>query len=78
LAERKSFLVRIDGQVLEALRRWAADDLRSLNGQMEFVLRRALWERGRLAAPADSSHTIPDPDDKAPEGSAPIDDTLQP
>jgi hypothetical protein len=48
MAERKSFLLRIDGKVLDALRKWADDDLRSLNGQIEFVLRQALRERGRL------------------------------
>ena len=48
MAERKPFLLRIDPQVLEALQRWAADELRSLNGQIEFVLRRTLQEQGRL------------------------------
>lgn len=48
MAERKTFLLRIDEKVLNALRRWADDDLRSLNGQIEFVLRRALREKGRL------------------------------
>lgn len=48
MAERKSFLLRIDGNVLDALRKWADDDLRSLNGQIEFVLRTTLRERGRL------------------------------
>jgi hypothetical protein len=48
MAERKSFLLRIDGDVLDALRRWADDDLRSLNGQIEFVLRRVLRENGRV------------------------------
>jgi hypothetical protein len=51
LADRKSFLLRIDPDVQEALRRWADDDLRSLNGQVEFLLRRALTEAGRLAKP---------------------------
>ena len=45
---RKSFLLRVDGELLDALRRWADDDLRSLNGQIEFLLRRALRESGRL------------------------------
>lgn len=45
---RKAFLLRIDPKVLEALQRWADDDLRSLNGQIEFVLRRTLRENGRL------------------------------
>jgi hypothetical protein len=53
VAERKSFLVRIDAGVLEAVRRWADDDLRSLNGQIEYLLRKALAETGRPAAPAD-------------------------
>jgi hypothetical protein len=47
VAERKPFLLRIDAQVLEALQRWAADDLRSLNGQLEFLLREALRRAGR-------------------------------
>lgn len=47
MAERKPFLLRIDKSVLDALQRWADDDLRSLNGQIEFVLRRALTESGR-------------------------------
>ena len=47
MAERKPFLLRIDRDVLDALQRWANDDLRSLNGQIEFVLRRALRNAGR-------------------------------
>jgi hypothetical protein len=47
VAERKPFLLRIDRDVLEAVQRWADDDLRSLNGQIEFILRRALKESGR-------------------------------
>jgi len=48
LAERKPFLLRTDPAVLLALQRWASDDLRSLNAQIEFVLRRALQAAGRL------------------------------
>jgi len=47
VAERKSLLLRLDPAVHRALRRWAADDLRSLNGQIEFLLRRALRKAGR-------------------------------
>ena len=47
MAERKSFLLRIDPDLLERVQRWANDDLRSLNGQIEFLLRRALRETGR-------------------------------
>jgi len=48
MGERKSFLLRLDENTLEALRRWADDDLRSLNGQVEFLLRKALRDSGRL------------------------------
>ena len=47
MAERKPFLLRMDPAVFDALQRWASDDLRSLNAQIEFVLRRALQQEGR-------------------------------
>jgi len=47
VADRKPFLLRIDREILDAVQRWADDDLRSLNGQIEFLLRRALTEVGR-------------------------------
>ncbi len=46
--ERKSVLLRLDPAVHDALARWAADDLRSVNAQMELLLRRALTEAGRM------------------------------
>ena len=49
MAERKPFLLRIDPRLHDALARWASDDLRSLNGQIEFLLRKALADAGRLA-----------------------------
>ena len=52
MAERKPFLLRIDPAVLEALQKWASDDLRSLNGQIEWLLRRALVDAKRLKEPA--------------------------
>jgi hypothetical protein len=48
MAERKTFLLRLDPALYEALQRWAGADLRSLNAQIEFLLRRALREAGRL------------------------------
>jgi hypothetical protein len=48
--ERKPFLLRIDPKVLEAVQRWADDELRSLNGQIEFLLRKVLHDEGRLKA----------------------------
>jgi hypothetical protein len=47
VADRKPFLLRIDRDVMDALQRWADDDLRSLNGQIEFLLRKALKEARR-------------------------------
>jgi len=47
VADRKPFLLRIDREVMEALQRWADDDLRSLNGQIEFLLRKALKDAKR-------------------------------
>ena len=47
MAERKPFLLRIDRDILDAVQRWADDDLRSLNGQIEFLLRKVLKEAGR-------------------------------
>lgn len=52
MAERRPFLLRLDPALLDALQRWAADDLRSLNGQIEFLLRRALQEEKRLPPPS--------------------------
>jgi hypothetical protein len=54
MAERKSFLLRLDPEMLGALQAWAAADLRSVNGQVEFLLRRALRDAGRL--PGDERH----------------------
>ena len=50
MAERKPFLLRIDPRLHDELARWAADELRSLNGQIEFLLRRALQQRGRVTS----------------------------
>lgn len=47
MADRKAFLLRVDPALLEAVQRWADDDLRSLNGQIEFLLRQALQQAGR-------------------------------
>ena len=47
MADEKRFLLRLDPALFRALRKWADDDLRSVNGQIEFLLRRALREAGR-------------------------------
>jgi hypothetical protein len=48
MPERKAFLLRVDPETFDAVQRWAADELRSVNGQVEFLLRRALRDAGRL------------------------------
>ena len=48
MSERKSILLRLDPAVHDALAKWAADELRSTNAQIEYLLRRALSESGRL------------------------------
>jgi len=50
VSERKPFLLRLDPALLDALQRWASDDFRSLNGQIEFLLTRALKDAGRTRA----------------------------
>lgn len=49
LTKRDSFLLRIDPQVLAELRRWADDEMRSINGQIEYVLRESLKQAGRTS-----------------------------
>ncbi len=48
MSERKAVLLRLDPAIHAALQRWSADELRSLNAQVEFLLRRALRDSGRL------------------------------
>lgn len=45
--EKKSFVLRVDGNMYDALERWAADEFRSVNGQMEWLIAKALKEAGR-------------------------------
>ena len=48
MSEKKKFLLRLDAQLYDALEKWAADELRSVNGQMEYVLKEAVRRSGRL------------------------------
>ena len=59
MAEKKAFLLRLEPAVYEALQKWAADDLRSVNAQVEFLLRRALQSAKRLP-----SHGATPPQDR--------------
>lgn len=52
MSKKKAYPLRISAAVLEAMQGWADDDLRSVNAQIEYVLREALRKKGRLKAPA--------------------------
>jgi hypothetical protein len=58
VAERKPYLLRLDPATLDALQRWAGDELRSLNAQIEFLLRRALQDAGRLPRDAAADRAV--------------------
>ncbi len=60
MAEKKPFLLRVDRELLDAVQRWANDDLRSLNGQIEFLLRDALKRAGRAPKAAASKTAASD------------------
>ena len=61
MAKRKPFLLRMEAGTLAALQRWADDELRSLNGQLEYLLRDALRKAGRLPKPRPPDRSPPDP-----------------
>ena len=52
MGDPKRFLLRVDRRLYDALERWAADDLRSVNAQIEFLLRESLRRAGRLSPPS--------------------------
>ena len=56
---RKPFLIRLDPAVLTAIEAWAADDLRSINGQIEFLLREALRKAGRKVKTSEPAEDEP-------------------
>ena len=58
-ADKKAYPLRISGDVLDAVQRWADDELRSVNAQIEYVLRDALRKVGRIKSPGDSLAATP-------------------
>jgi hypothetical protein len=62
VAERKKLLLRLDENVYEAIARWAAHDLRSVNAQIEYALRRALAAAGRDVRPPPGRNSADDPE----------------
>jgi hypothetical protein len=65
MPQRKAFLLRVDPAILDSVQHWADDDLRSLNGQIEFLLRRALTTAGRLR-PTEIATPAHQPEEKEP------------
>ncbi|HNM27086.1 MAG TPA: hypothetical protein PKL15_16700 [Saprospiraceae bacterium] len=62
MASKKNFVLRIDEKTYAALEKWAADEFRSVNGQIEWILHRALREAGRLPkSPSGDTEPAPDP-----------------
>ncbi|MFF5226393.1 hypothetical protein [Dactylosporangium sp. NPDC000521] len=69
MPERKKLLLRLDPQVYDAVARWAADDLRSVNAQIEFALRLALRQAGRTPRSAPDPPADPSTDPGSADGS---------
>jgi hypothetical protein len=57
--EKKSFVLRVDEEMFAALSKWAADDFRSVNGQLEWLLHQALKDAGRLPKPKERAGAKP-------------------
>ena len=71
MAEKKPFALRIDAATMKAIEKWAADEFRSVNGQIEWLLHRALREAGRIrrgpeGRPEDDQTASGTPDDQSP------------
>jgi hypothetical protein len=69
MAKRDSFLLRVDPKILSAIRRWSEDEMRSMNGQIEYLLRDALKRCGRLGG--ESASNSPGAEVKGSDGSDP-------
>ncbi|MEV0727306.1 hypothetical protein [Polymorphospora sp. NPDC050346] len=72
MVERKKLLLRLDQQVYDAIAKWAADDLRSVNAQIEYALRMALRTAGRSPKPPRPAEPAPPP--RGSEQAEPDDD----
>ena len=66
MAEKKSFALRIDAETMKAIEKWAADEFRSVNGQIEWVLNRALREAGRIRQAGETENKA-DPPKEGPQ-----------
>lgn len=62
MAEKKSFVLRIDANTMKAIEKWAADEFRSTNGQLEWIIHKSLKEAGRLKRKKVESESLFDED----------------
>ena len=67
MAEKKKFLLRIDENIYSALEKWAADDLRSINAQIEFLLKESLRKAGRTLPASSPKPSIQPEKEESPE-----------
>ena len=58
--DKRSFVLRINGETMSALEKWAADEFRSVNGQLEFLITDALRKAGRLRKISDENNEMAD------------------
>jgi hypothetical protein len=70
MAEKKPFALRIDAETMKAIEKWAADEFRSVNGQIEWLLHRALREAGRIRREPDVGPKVRTDDDHAASGAS--------
>jgi hypothetical protein len=64
MADKKNFMLRIDEELFKALEKWAADEFRSVNGQLEWIVQQKLKETGRLKGEGKSTPGKADPKNK--------------
>jgi len=64
VSNKKSFVIRIENETYKALEKWAADEFRSVNGQIEWILSQKLREEFRLKDPAGNAAKLPPKNDK--------------
>ncbi|SFN39429.1 hypothetical protein SAMN05428949_2679 [Chitinophaga sp. YR627] len=65
MADKKTFVLRIDTQTYEAIEKWAADEFRSINGQLEWIIHRALKDAGRTVKKGAEKSEKPKKNDQA-------------
>jgi hypothetical protein len=60
MTKKKSFVLRLDPEMYKKIEKWAVDEFRSTNGQIEWILNKALRDAGRLKDKKDRDDSIPD------------------